>query len=419
MSVTAQIQANLAPESSVTPAPSNLLQRRCACGATPGPSGECAECRAKRLQRRTTQQTEPSSVPPIVHEVLRSPGRPLGANTRTFMEPRFGHRFGRVRVHADMKAAESTRAVNALAYTVGQHVVFGAGQYRPETAEGRRLVAHELTHVVQQAHAGGTLAASSIDVGDANDSSEREADMSAAQVIRGDDIPAIKTFARAVRRKPKEPYISKISVNLSAPQGVTLDWKGTPPTEPGTDSFKCSTGKGYSDPVDSPGTCTRACCSGTDIQCAPPYDEPKKVGACCTPVGNNFYTGKPRPEHNGWLYWTPVEPIHTSGGRGIALHQHDEVTGEAIGHGCIRMEEANAHRIFLYSRGESTNVTITGKAKVFCPPARQCGATGARGVEEPAEQLAFGLLTRPDEEDPGGSSATAPSPVAKEEGEFV
>lgn len=415
----AKTKARAAQLASHTPTSTNLLQRKCACGGTPGPSGECAECRRKRLQRSATHPAEPSSVPHIVHEVLRSPGQPLGVNTRTFMESRFGHHFGQVRVHTDAKAAESTRAVDALAYTVGQHVVFGAGQYRPGTGEGRRLLAHELTHVVQQAHVGGTLAASSINVGDANDSPEREADMSAAQVIRGDGIPAITAFAPAVRRKPKEPYISKISVNLTAPQGVTLSWKGTPPTEPGTDSFKCSTGKGYSDPVDSPGTCTRACCSGTDIQCAPPYDEQKKVGACCTPVGNSFYTGKPRPEHNGWLYWTPVEPIHTSGGRGIALHQHDEVTGEAIGHGCIRMEEANAHRIFLYSRGKSTNVTITGRAKVFCPPTRQCGATGARDVEEPTEQLASGPLTRPDEEDPGGSSAAANLPVATEEGEFV
>jgi len=102
------------------------------------------------LQRRTTDASLIDTVPPIVHEVLRSPGQPLDAQTRTFMEPRFGHDFSHVRVHSDAKAADSARAVNALAYTVGQDVVFGDRQYAPETYEGKRLLAHELTHVVQQ-----------------------------------------------------------------------------------------------------------------------------------------------------------------------------------------------------------------------------------------------------------------------------
>jgi hypothetical protein len=73
-----------------------MLQRECACGGTPGPDGECAGCRKKRLQRRSTGQAEPSIVPPIVHDVLRSPVKPLDAATRTFMEPRFGHDFSAV-----------------------------------------------------------------------------------------------------------------------------------------------------------------------------------------------------------------------------------------------------------------------------------------------------------------------------------
>jgi len=66
------------------------------------------------------------------------------------MEPRFGHDFSQVQVHTDEKAADSARSVNALAYTVGRDVVFGTGQYAPETTAGKRLLAHELTHVVQQ-----------------------------------------------------------------------------------------------------------------------------------------------------------------------------------------------------------------------------------------------------------------------------
>ncbi len=128
------------------------LQRRCACGGTPNPNGECTECRTSRLglQRESTDQSESFTVPTIVHDVLRSPGRPLSPETRTFMESGFGHDFGRVRVHTDARAAESARAINALAYTVGRDIVFGAGQYMAGSAEGKRLLAHELAHVLQQ-----------------------------------------------------------------------------------------------------------------------------------------------------------------------------------------------------------------------------------------------------------------------------
>lgn len=92
-------------------------------------------------------------MPPIVREVLSSPGQPLDSITRSFMEPRFDHDFSRVRVHTDARAAESARAVNALAYTVGQDLVFDHGQYEPGKQDGKRLLAHELAHVVQQSEA--------------------------------------------------------------------------------------------------------------------------------------------------------------------------------------------------------------------------------------------------------------------------
>src|SRR5262245_20268404 len=86
----------------------------------------------------------------LVHEVLQSPGAPLQANTRSFMAQRFGHDFSRVRVHRDAKAAESARSVRSFAYTVGSNIVFGEGRYAPDTRKGKSLLAHELTHVVQQ-----------------------------------------------------------------------------------------------------------------------------------------------------------------------------------------------------------------------------------------------------------------------------
>jgi Domain of unknown function (DUF4157) len=99
-----------------------------------------------------TPLTQGQDVPPIVQDVLNSPGQPLDSATRAYMEPRFGYDFSRVRVHTDEKAAESAQAVNALAYTVGHDVVFGTGQWQsaPKISVPRqRLLAHELTHVVQ------------------------------------------------------------------------------------------------------------------------------------------------------------------------------------------------------------------------------------------------------------------------------
>jgi hypothetical protein len=86
----------------------------------------------------------------LLQNVLSSPGQPLDTATRNYMEPRFGQDFSKVRVHTDGHAVESARAVNAQAYTVGQNVIFGAGQYAPGSSEGRRLMAHELVHVGQQ-----------------------------------------------------------------------------------------------------------------------------------------------------------------------------------------------------------------------------------------------------------------------------
>jgi hypothetical protein len=93
------IHAKPAKNTAVTPpAPSRLLRRKCACGGTPGPDGECEQCRRKRLdrQRDMADQTILSDVPPVVPE---SPGQPPRADTREFMEPRLGHDFGRVRIY--------------------------------------------------------------------------------------------------------------------------------------------------------------------------------------------------------------------------------------------------------------------------------------------------------------------------------
>ncbi|HJZ76340.1 MAG TPA: DUF4157 domain-containing protein [Vicinamibacterales bacterium] len=131
------------------------LQRKCSCGASGGSTGECEQCKEdeeeKIARRKAAGPAEPTVALPIVNEVLDSPGQPLDPVTRGVMEAHFGHDFSKVRVHADARATESAQAINALAYTVGSDVVFGAGRYAPDTSQGKRLLAHELAHTIQQA----------------------------------------------------------------------------------------------------------------------------------------------------------------------------------------------------------------------------------------------------------------------------
>lgn len=162
------------------PLPGNRLQRKCACGQHTVAGGECAECRKKRLQRKSAERSMPESVPSIVHEVLHAPGRPLNGDIRSFMEERFGHDFSRVRVHTDAKAAESAGAVNALAYSVGRDVVFGKAQFSPGTQVGKRLIAHELTHVMQQSDS--KISDTNLALGKVNSQHEREAESVAARL---------------------------------------------------------------------------------------------------------------------------------------------------------------------------------------------------------------------------------------------
>ncbi len=151
-------EADAAAEAVMAASPASVAKaappalRRCACG------GSCPSCRKEKeaeLHRKETGGGSPGVAPPLVHEVLSSPGRPLPVPAKTFMEQRFGTDFSGVRVHDDARAAESSRAVDAHAYAVGSDLVFDAGRYAPGTSAGDRLIAHELAHVVQQ---GGTPA---------------------------------------------------------------------------------------------------------------------------------------------------------------------------------------------------------------------------------------------------------------------
>jgi|GEM_PF-5553632 len=124
--------------------------------ASPRVERKCDGCEEEeeKLQRKESSGNaeipQGAPAPPIVHEALNSPGRPLDPTTRSFMEERFDRDFANVRVHTDARAGESARAVNALAYTRGNDIVLGSARYETGAAESRRLLAHELVHVLQQ-----------------------------------------------------------------------------------------------------------------------------------------------------------------------------------------------------------------------------------------------------------------------------
>jgi Domain of unknown function (DUF4157) len=201
------IQLQFEPARPMTPV-AGLLQRKCACG-THSAQGECTGCAKKKglLQRHGNGKSESTTAPPIINEVLRSTGRPLDTSARKFFEPRFGQDFSRVRVHTDARADESARSVNALAYTVGNDIVFQSGQYSPQSATGSRLLAHELTHTIQQAGMPQSVV-SPFRIGPADDAHEREADAQAARVVDGGSPQVLTrnvTAPGSLQRQPQDP----------------------------------------------------------------------------------------------------------------------------------------------------------------------------------------------------------------------
>ena len=238
-----------APEPSV--ARGFLLQRKCACG-NHTTNGTCDECAHKEssLQRKTNNHGEPSRAPSIVNEVLRSPGNALDTSTREFFESRFDHDFSGVRVHADSNAAQSAEAVNALAYTVGHHIVFGTHQYFPQTPSGRNLLGHELTHVMQQ---GARAPSGDIAIGAVDSPEEMEADRVGGRMgtladqtgrpATVDSGPTLRTApkkgtpAKNAPTKPKVPMecgrpsrkvagnsITRVNLDVGA-HTLTIEWK--------------------------------------------------------------------------------------------------------------------------------------------------------------------------------------------------
>ncbi|MGH3826489.1 MAG: DUF4157 domain-containing protein [Pseudonocardiaceae bacterium] len=143
---------------------------------------------------------------PVLDVVGSGGGSPLDTETRTDMESRLGHDFGDVRVHTDSQAHDSAKAVNAHAYTVGSNVVFQRDKYDTSSTEGRTMLAHELTHVVQQRSGpvDGTPAGGGVQVSDPSDRFEREATENAERAMSGPAPAAVSPPGPAVQRQEAE-----------------------------------------------------------------------------------------------------------------------------------------------------------------------------------------------------------------------
>lgn len=176
----------------------------------PSVQSVASSVQAGMLQRATIHPSDSdphfSDVPPIVNEILRSPGRPLDSATRDFMELRFGHDFSRVRVHTDAQAAKSAREVNALAYTVGCDIVFDTSWYAPQTKGGQWLLAHELSHVVQQSGASAVQDGGVIQQR-RQEEPENQADRAATSIMgEGEHSPLVSLNAGPFSLQPFSAY---------------------------------------------------------------------------------------------------------------------------------------------------------------------------------------------------------------------
>jgi len=226
------------------------LQRHCSTKGPVSPQQECTDCREHRLGLETesglpsgalagrdlrglgptvqrSADHPPEAVPRQALDVLAEPGRPIDSGTRADLAARFGHDFASVRVHDGAEAGAAASAIGALAYTVGTDIVFGPEQYRPGTPDGRRLLAHELTHVLQQ-QTGRVPSAGRPVVGAADSPLEREADRVADTVTAGGTI----------QRAPADDEEPVFEIVDSEPRGTVLQRaNGGTPTCPPYDGY--------------------------------------------------------------------------------------------------------------------------------------------------------------------------------------
>lgn len=343
------MKANAAPQVEASAA---TLWR---CGGRDCGAGEC-EHEENELHRHASGPG-PAVAPPLVHEALRSAGAPLPGGVRRDMEVRLGHDFADVRIHTDALAAQSARTVQAHAYTVGRHIAFASGKFDPTSAGGRGLLAHELSHAALYP-ANAPPPSGALRVSTPGDSEEQHAELvSRSAVAPGATQSAtVRSGTSKVWRRWEAPasgecnveetrFLRKVVVDQEKAQSVTLHWN-----DGSVESGMCSTGKGH-------------CCTDTPGGVAGSVTESRRNGSNLTPIttgAGHLITDRYR-SYNGWRFWSMFVPA-----RGIGLHRHHTVTGTPLSHGCVRMHEETAQKIFCGARQNQTRVEVRGFARPDC-----------------------------------------------------
>jgi cell division septation protein DedD len=199
------------------------IQRQCACGQHAG-GGECEACKKRKatLQRDAAGSPSPVTANPGAPDALRSPGQPLDPRTRSLMESRFQHDFSAVRVHTGVRAAESSQSLGANAWALGNHLVFANGRYDPRTPEGQHLLAHELTHVIQQQHAPAADPQTDLEVSEPGDAAEREAESVAGQVVAGKTASVEERAGESTIHRDLSDSAKDIGIGLGIGGGIVL-----------------------------------------------------------------------------------------------------------------------------------------------------------------------------------------------------
>jgi uncharacterized protein DUF4157 len=311
-----------------------ILRRKCsACEKSAGDEETDGVIRRQPDVTAGASQHDVSGVP-IGDGLLRSPGHPLSGDVRATLESGFGRSLADVRVRADGDAARAADALHARAFTVGSSIWFGAGEYRPDTSDGRRLLAHEVAHTVQQG--GGPVGAQAeLTIGRTDDPAERAADAAADAVLRGERALLPTGAATAVRRNPKggAPDCTATSTGSSTATVKCGDREfrvtATPVTErrPATRVTATPDIDGTDVSLD-----VSICRDGTEVRIKPSVNLP---GALRTAIGNAISSGsignvtvKPRAQ----ITWLQSERFDVSitGGPDIDVGS-GRVTGGTVG----------------------------------------------------------------------------------------
>jgi hypothetical protein len=201
---------------------SGWLQRKCACQG----EGECETCKGQKAQRKSRASAPHGDAEQAAADGLSSPGRTLEPDVRQTMEQRFGHDFSSVRIHSDGGAGRSAAALAARAYTVGEHIVFGQGEYAPQSREGRHLLAHELAHTVQQRRSG-TTRQGKLTISDSQGSAERAADRAADAVVADRVAPDPGSVDRSIQRKEDTSCDKPHAEAINKAKETSVHWLGS------------------------------------------------------------------------------------------------------------------------------------------------------------------------------------------------